>query len=122
MYIVIATETVQDDLLYCLFAHLLTFMCNGQYQLACTSAGGKLDTVDSLNIECNAEMRGGGGEIQVIMHTMNMPDCLGKSCDGKLKDYIENNDFQQELAKELEDMFTCKCHYSFYLQSWLEFD
>lgn len=60
----------------------------GQAQLACTAAGGKYVTVPSFMIVCKAN-----GQTFKINYS-NVPDCIGKSCDGSM---IENDEAQKEM-------------------------
>lgn len=65
----------------------------GPVQLACTSAGGKFTTVKSVDMTCSIM----GQDVQ--MKLLDVPDCIGKSCDDSS---LNTDEGQKELAKLFE--------------------
>ena len=57
---------------------------------------GTFTTVDSIHITCTASGQ------TIHMEMKDMPDCIGKSCDGS---YVATDEGKQELAKLMELMF-----------------
>lgn len=79
----------------------------GRYQLACTSAGGKVESAAAFSLECSVYNQGQTKHGSLFFK--NIPACLGASCEGNLDQFISNQQFQQETASALENAFASKC-------------
>ena len=61
---------------------------------------GTFTTVDSIHITCTASRQTSRQTIHMEMK--DMPDCIGKSCDGS---YVATDEGKQDMAKLMELLF-----------------
>jgi len=75
----------------------------GNYQLACTSAGGNVASISAFSLECSVYYQ--GQTVKVSAYSKNLPACMGASCEGNLDEFLSDQQFQQEVANEIEYVF-----------------